>query len=1392
MKADHEKREFIRALSKKRTNWVMQEESKGFIKIIRQHLFADKSHFILELIQNADDYGSTSVEFKIQPNRVIVLNDGHQFTEKNVEKICLLGSPEEESNKIGYFGIGFKSVFGISHRPEVHSGGYHFSFDWDTLIAPQWVERVPEQYREGRGAVFVLPFKDSSKNREEILRQKEELSPELLLFMRHLKRVTIGDVTFERHKIPNKKLFKITRDDREEDAYWRKVSKTFDVPSVLQERLRKEETWRVKSREEVSIIIRTDENGNIALTRNGRLFAYLPTRELTEFPFHLQADFSLSAGRTELSGMAEGWNDWLLDKTGHLFQDLFEIHRGTLESISDFYRLLPTSDHVKEGLIKNRIKESIDRFMEKNNTIFTQTGVFKRPNEVRRTTHEAQKLISMKDLKTVTGRDYWYLDQSIDEQDIPYINEKIERLQAGEILSKNSLYKGKRKNYLWLCQLYAFLEDQMSEWEISENEVEGYPCIPSSTGFIKPSGKVFRLGGSAGIPRDIFEGHYSLVSKKFLDYLYSPKPTQALRKVRGEARDFLERMVPPLEPAEIVQKVINLAFEDRFDDYNETQLLKFTKFVKDNPDTWETARLRFLSKERPDDEAPSWCKPKELTLPREYKPRWPVEEICLNPDDIPFLSEIYINKFVGKNKPQTDKELDQWRTFFVEMGVNEYLPIQTLSEENPSYERLEGLGIPSKRSTRSARLIDYRLPLQTNIVEGHSPVETYETILQMIDGHWDYYKNYVSGRYHYFFSTPGTEIGNNSSFSKFLKNAKWVPTLYDNLTYVSNACLNTKRTSKYGTPGLPVISVELSNKDFIAYLGIEEGISTERIIEHLGQLATNESKEQEEFLGAYKALRKMVYTGKDSTPGDREGVRQSFKSRPLIFVPEHDDPYRTSKDVVWKSGELGTLRGGWWPPINRYYSRYKNLRTFFVENLGINETLTTSNYHEYLVDHLYPRSKLTEDEVSVWEHIVLNVIDDEFLKLFSQEQDEGRAVFKVWLEGGRWSDESENVYCVVNDDDRKLHGDLRHVLPIFYTSKSGNLTKKRYEELLRPLGIHRLSEVIEGSVHAAEGVIELNPLEIQCLLLCAESKLIAENPSYKRRIQEEFERLIQMTVEYTPHLTSVLSINGETVHTMPKPCVMVLNDKTCLYQTFMDNDNPKLVVTTLSETLADIFSFLKNKEGLYDFLFTMLGVISRKGMEDIVEICEFRGFPPPRFDIIPGLEDSQPPLPEDELLEKEEDKRPVRKGRKAKSPSSSSDKKAKKLSDKLRAIERILGPGREGEEHEKLKDWVAENPHEIGLIDVESTDVEYVFPSKDRVDILFRLRDDKEVVVEIETDAPYPGNYQALKYKALRCAERGIDIGSPMVEAVLIAWEIPQEIREFCERYEIRCIEKEL
>lgn len=105
-------------------------------------LYTDKSHFVYELLQNAEDAGAHSIKFIQYPKQLVVLHDGKPFTEKNLQGLCDIGKSDkvDDLNQIGEFGVGFKSVFGICEKVRLYSSPENYTGSNKSIYIPFAVE----------------------------------------------------------------------------------------------------------------------------------------------------------------------------------------------------------------------------------------------------------------------------------------------------------------------------------------------------------------------------------------------------------------------------------------------------------------------------------------------------------------------------------------------------------------------------------------------------------------------------------------------------------------------------------------------------------------------------------------------------------------------------------------------------------------------------------------------------------------------------------------------------------------------------------------------------------------------------------------------------------------------------------------------------------------------------------------------------------------------------------------------------------------------------------------------------------------------------------------------------------------------------------------------------
>jgi len=161
-------------------------------------LYRDTTHFIYELLQNAEDAGATSVSFRLEDDRLEVSHDGIAFSEEDVRAISQIAAgtkDESDLTSIGRFGIGFKSVYAYTDIPEVHStGDIKRSRGEEHFLIRGFIGLEPcpaKAHQPGKTTLFVLPFQgkkcpDPDKAVSEIAKRLRNLDVRTMLFLKHI------------------------------------------------------------------------------------------------------------------------------------------------------------------------------------------------------------------------------------------------------------------------------------------------------------------------------------------------------------------------------------------------------------------------------------------------------------------------------------------------------------------------------------------------------------------------------------------------------------------------------------------------------------------------------------------------------------------------------------------------------------------------------------------------------------------------------------------------------------------------------------------------------------------------------------------------------------------------------------------------------------------------------------------------------------------------------------------------------------------------------------------------------------------------------------------------------------------------------------------------------
>ena len=276
--------------------------------------YADPAHFVFELLQNAEDEGATHAAFEIHEAEIVFEHNGSDFLPADIENITGIGNTDKpgEANKIGCFGIGFKSVYIVTDCPEVHANidGEPFAFAISDLVIP---ERIP--YRGSAGLTrFILPLRPDGAEelRAQIRTLLKNTGPRTLLFLSSLREVTWQD---------GPTRYQYLADDKGNGV--RTLSMRIDgelaAPAerylVFSRDVDRDES---KGQLSVKIAYRLDGAGNIVPElQPTKLSVFFETEEQTGLLFHLHGPFELTESRANIK-RANSWNDRLADELAAL------------------------------------------------------------------------------------------------------------------------------------------------------------------------------------------------------------------------------------------------------------------------------------------------------------------------------------------------------------------------------------------------------------------------------------------------------------------------------------------------------------------------------------------------------------------------------------------------------------------------------------------------------------------------------------------------------------------------------------------------------------------------------------------------------------------------------------------------------------------------------------------------------------------------------------------------------------------------------------------------------------------------------------------------------------------------------------------------------------------
>lgn len=330
------------------------------------HRYGDRTHFIYELLQNAEDAlarrqewtGPRSIRFQITPSELRVRHFGCLFDEADVRSICGIGVSTKDAGltEIGRFGIGFKSVYAFTDRPEVHSGAEDFAIEHYVLpvAAPALAPRGAEE------TVFVFPLRDSA-DADEIRGAVRRLAPRALLFLREIEEIE--------WRIENGASGLYLRESDAMGDGERQVTLVGEADGQRETR----QTWLVFARtlpvsagsapRHVEVAFRLCAEGRLERIpeRDTPLFAFFPTTLPTGLRFRVQGPFRTTLARDNVPA-GDPWNERLIQETAEVLEEALRWLRDHRLLDAEALRCLPLDrDRFPDGSLFAPLREAAAR-----------------------------------------------------------------------------------------------------------------------------------------------------------------------------------------------------------------------------------------------------------------------------------------------------------------------------------------------------------------------------------------------------------------------------------------------------------------------------------------------------------------------------------------------------------------------------------------------------------------------------------------------------------------------------------------------------------------------------------------------------------------------------------------------------------------------------------------------------------------------------------------------------------------------------------------------------------------------------------------------------------------------------------------------------------------------
>lgn len=736
-------------------------------------LYTDRTHFIFELLQNAEDAGASKVLFQLLEGKLEFFHDGRPFDEKDVRGICGVGegTKVEDLTQIGKFGIGFKSVYAYTTTPEIHSGDE--SFRIENYVRPYAIEK--RNMDDSCTTLFVFPFNkeevEPATACREISTRLRKLSARTLLFLRKIKEIEyrlpdgMGGV-YLRDEIARGSAREVTvigqNNGEDESESWLLFERPVDVPEPAEECPRQvsvEIGFRLQRNE-------GEELEEVARIKDSPLVVFFPTEKETRLGFLIQGPYKTTPARDNIP-KDDDWNATLVRETACLMADVLpQLKDLGLLGVSLLEALPIRMDDFPPGSMFLPIVTSVRNNLAVNELLPADDGSFVSARNAKLARGaDLRKLLDHEQLRKLFQSEATvkWLAGSITQDRTPELRSYLLNELKVEEIAPDSFARRITHSFLsiqddeWLLEFYGYLSGQEALWRS--------PRRSGDSGGLLRSKPILRLQDDSHVIPFRADG---TTPNAFL-----PPP---------EDTDFpiVKRAIASDEQVENFLKCLGLSEPDVFDDIVERVLSKYSK-----------SDLSLISES--EHEADIRKILRALTSDSEVGKKRVIEKA----KQTPFLRAVDpVGNLAYKRPLDVYQESPNLRLYFSGSTDAWFLSEQSLASVSPGILSDLGIatlprrmlfsdGLPpgvSKYSTRAETIENYNLHGLDDFLQSLEAVQGFEDKAKAALILWGYLKEHLEldswffrGRYHWFYYSAHSKSFDSQMLTR-LRNTKWIPT----------------------------------------------------------------------------------------------------------------------------------------------------------------------------------------------------------------------------------------------------------------------------------------------------------------------------------------------------------------------------------------------------------------------------------------------------------------------------------------------------------------------------------------------------------------------------------------------------------------------------------------